>query len=191
MSVLHSPTFENFDSDRNGFFSWAEILPVLTERADGFFRQYKDLVLKGTVKIDDQIGLNQLLKQKTQTPQAFDLGSKFIAQVKPMAVRKPRFGALLRENYGFGVMVDEVVDGMPSSRVRVLGQVNGVPTERIAPLVHGDTILVAHGVQINSVESFLRVLDGIPQGGSLLIEGSDAGNSLNSRYRAEVLLDRQ
>jgi hypothetical protein len=190
METLASARTVNLDSDGDGFYSWRDLMPKLVDNTGFQFAQYKSHVRSGAITLASKTEYARLVNQRTQTPQAFSLGSKGPAPAEPPAPRgrRVRFGAMIADNYGFGIRIVEVFDQSAASAVTVLGQVGNVPTTRVAPLVPGDTIRVANGVKITNVDDFLRALDAVPGGGMLRFDGDDGGENLRSTFRAEVRL---
>ena len=183
----------DLDLNKDGFYEWKELFPTLTKTTQSSFEMYKQQVMNGRITFDNNRDLQRLLGQFTQTPQAFSLGDRndrsLPQKIAENGPRRPmRFGAFLHDNYGFGVVVSQTVDGFPAQNILVRETVNGKEQLTKAMLLPGDTITFANGFIVNSVESFLRILDDIPPGGKLEIMGRDKSQNLNSTYEAFVML---
>lgn len=168
--TLLSIPFMNPDKDRDGFVSWSEFFPEVQQATDD---EYAAALARG------QGHPGQL----HQRPQAFCLARR--SDINNFTPRS-RLGLELQQDGNGGMKVEKVAAGLPAANII---EFNGRRQNGNSYFVKDDIIRRMNGQRVRSMFEVYTVLEGIPEGESLRIEGIDAVHD-NRPYSALVRLDR-
>jgi hypothetical protein len=170
-SAIASIPLNKLDTDLDGFVTWAEFFPEVQRETDGIYAASTPQWQK------------QQLGQWHQIPQAFCLARR--SDIDTFTPRY-RLGLDVAEDGNGGLVVNRVKPRSPAANIIEL---NGRRQNGNSHFVRGDRILRLNGQRVRSIFELYTVLEGVPYGESLRIEGRDAVHD-NHPYSAMVRLDR-